>query len=101
MTLPEILAKINPGFEKTTIYRIMEYIVLAGLLYGLYADVTESLHMKSQGSAETLKGQMVQIGATRQLTADLEKEVNSLREWNKALSARVNRLEDVAIRRGH
>lgn len=99
--LVELMAKVDPGFAKSTLYKVIEYGILAIMLYGLYADISGNLQDRTNGQDQAQQGYAVQIGVTRHQVQDLEQEVNHLRDWNKALSARVNRLEDVAIKRSH
>ena len=96
----EILKKLNPGFEKTTLYRLLEYVVLAVLLVGLWNDASESLSNAKAARDEQIKGYAVQIGVLHAENEAQKDEIENLRKWNKALSDRINRLEDVAIR-GH
>lgn len=95
----ELLKKLNPGFEKSTLYKILEYVVLAALLIGLYEDATGNLSNAKASRDEQIKGYAVQIGVLHSevdgLTADLEK----LREWNKKLSERLNNQEKAFLDR--
>lgn len=96
-----LLAKLNPGIQKNKLYKIAEYLVLAGLLYSLYADATGSLSTAKANRDEQIKGILVQSGVNHTLIYEMKEDIDQLRSWNKALSARINRLEDAAIRRGH
>lgn len=96
----EILKKINPGIANNKLFKILEYAILALLLYGLYADATGSLSTAKAGRDQQIKGYAVQIGQNHTELYNMKEEIQQLREWNKALSTRINRLEDVAIRRG-
>lgn len=95
-----ILEKLNPNFAKSTVYRILEYVVLALLLVGLWQDASDSLSNAKAARDEQIKGYAVQIGVLHAENEAQKEDIESLRNWNKALSARVNRLEDVAIK-GH
>jgi len=91
---------LNPGLEKTTLYRLLEYVVLAVLLVGLWNDASESLSYAKAARDEQIKGYAVQIGVLHAENEAQKDDIESLRKWNKALADRINRLEDVAIR-GH
>lgn len=58
----ELLKRLNPGLEKTTLYRLLEYVVLAVLLVGLWNDASESLSHAKAARDEQIKGYAVQIG---------------------------------------
>lgn len=114
----ELLKKLNPGFEKTTLYKIIEYVVLAVLLVGLYEDATGNLTTAKKARDEQMKGYAVQLGVQRHELDDLKEDIERLRGWNKSMTARlnsqekefherqaqslenrINRLEDAAIKR--
>jgi hypothetical protein len=114
----ELLKKLNPGFEKSTLYKILEYVVLAILLVGLYEDATGSLTNAKKARDEQMKGYAVQLGVQRSELEDLKLDIERLRSWNKsmterlnsqekafrdrqaeALELRINRLEDAAMKR--
>jgi hypothetical protein len=114
----ELLKKLNPGFEKSTLYKILEYVVLAVLLIGLYEDATGNLTTAKKSRDEQMKGYAVQLGVQRSELNDLKQDIEQLRGWNKsmterlnsqeksfhdrqaeALEHRINRLEDVAMKR--
>lgn len=99
--------------KKSLLKKLAEYLVIGLMIYGVYADASANLTTAKTGGDEQLKGYAVQMGYTRtaveqvrlqealdsEQIKDLTKENEQLREWLKALSARVNRLEDIAIRR--
>jgi cell division protein FtsB len=95
-----LLERMNPNLAKSTVYRLIEYVVLAILLVGLYQDASDSLTNAKAARDEQIKGYAVQIGVLHAEANALKDEVEGLKSWNKALSARVNRLEDAAIK-GH
>lgn len=89
-----LLAKLNPGIEKSKLYKIAEYLVLAGLLWSMYSDASNSLNQHKVNRDEQMKGYAVQIGQNHT-------ELYNMKEELKQLQDRVNRLEDIALRRGH
>ena len=98
--LLDTIVKLHPKFQKTTVYRILEWMILLVMFYGVYSDASGSLLTAKANRDEQIKGYSVQIGVNHQEVFALKEEVQHLREWNKDLSNRVNRLEDIAIR-GH
>lgn len=97
----ELIKRLNPNCEKTFIYRLLEYVVLAILLLGVWNDATQSLTSAKSARDEQIKGYAVQIGVLHAENDAQKDDIESLRKWNKALADRISRLEDVAIRRGH
>lgn len=110
-TILELLKKINPGIANNKLFRIVEYVVLALLLYGLYVDFTGNLTNSNNlieaktSRDEQLKGYAVQLGIDRHEIYDLKDEVAGLRNWNKSmternkvLEQRIHRLEDRALK---
>ncbi len=95
-----LLEKLNPNFAKSTVYKVIEYLVLGLLLFGMWEDATGSLSTAKASRDEQIKGYAVQIGVLHAENAAQKDDIESLRNWNKALAARINRLEDVAIK-GH
>ena len=95
-----LLEKLNPNFAKSTLYRILEYVVLAFLLVGLWTDISDNLTNAKSARDEQIKGYAVQIGILHSENEAQKDDIEGLRKWNKGLSDRINRLEDVAIK-GH
>lgn len=87
----EILKKINPGIASNKLFKVLEYAVLALLLYGLYADATGSLSTAKAGRDQQLLGIEAQIGFTN-------KTVYELKDDTKDLERRIHRLESRALR---
>jgi hypothetical protein len=113
MTGLETLKTLSPSLGKSHLYKVLEYLVIGTMIYGVYADASASLTTAKAHRDEQIKGYSVQIGYTRteierialqqgldtQEIATLKAENERLRNWLKANTERVNRLEDVAIRR--
>lgn len=110
----DALKKVLPDTVKQSpLYKIGEYMVIGLMIYGVYADATSSLATAKEHRDQQIKGYDVQIGYTRtqlelmitqqaldtQEIKDLKLENERLRAWLKSSSERINRLEDVAIRR--
>jgi len=89
----ELLKKINPGIASNKLFKILEYAVLALLLYGLYADATGSLSTAKEGRDQQLLGIEAQIGFTNKTIYELKDQVEDLEQ-------RIHRLESRALR-GH
>ena len=101
----ELLKKINPGIANNKLFKIIEYVVLALLLYGLYADATGSLNTAKEGRDQQLLGIEAQIGFTNSTVYEMKDEIEQVRAWNKSISernkvleTRIHRLEDRALR---
>lgn len=95
----ELLKKLNPGLEKSTIYKILEYAVLATLLLGMYQDATGSLTNAKAARDEQMKGYAVQLGVHRSEIEGLKDDVTRLRTWNKSLTDRLNTQEQAFLSR--
>lgn len=98
--LIKLLKELNPKMFKGKLGKLVEYTVLLALLYGVYLSSDDHLNTAKANRDEQIKGIMVQVGVSRSEIDSLKEDNQQLREWLKAMSARVNRLEDVAIR-GH
>ncbi len=96
-----LLEKLNPNLAKSTAYKVIEYLVLAMLLYGLWQDASGSLSTAKAARDEQIKGYAVQIGVLHAENEAQKEDIESLRNWNTALSDRITRLEDVAIKGDH
>ena len=95
------------------LYKFVEYLVIGLMIYGVYADASASLSTAKSNRDEQIKGYAVQMGYQRteleklvlqqgldhDEIAHLRAENESLRAWIKASSERINRLEDIALRR--
>ncbi len=92
--LLSLLARMNPGIEKSKLYKICEYLVLAGLLYSMYSDASNSLLQHKVNRDEQMKGVLVQIGQNHTELYDMKDQI-------KQLTDRVSRLEDIQLRRIH
>jgi len=90
----------NPSLGKSALFRVLEYIVLIIMLYGLYADATGNLLAAKSNRDEQIKGYAVQMGLNHTEVYHLKDSLADLEEKNKELTARINRLEDKIIR-GH
>jgi len=96
-----LLEKLNPNLAKSTVYRVIEYVVLALLLVGLWNDFTGNLDTAKLSRDEQIKGYAVQLGVAHSEIYALKDELEGMKKWNAALSARINCLEDVAIKGHH
>ena len=97
--LLKLLAKLNPKSSKSFAYKVMEWLVMLTMLYGVYASGSASLTAAKSNRDEQLRGYAVQMGINHAEIYALKEDAEQLRAWNKALSARINRLEDLALRR--
>jgi len=108
------LKEVLPESLKTSpLYKISEYLVIGVMIFGVYSDASSSLAAAKEGRNQQLKGYDVQMGYTRtkveelitqqaldtQEIKDLKVENERLRAWMKASSERINRLEDISMRR--
>jgi len=101
------------SLKKSPLYKLGEYAVILTMIFGVYSDATTSLATAKEGRNQQLKGYDVQMGYTRtkveelitqqaldtQKIEDLKAENERLRAWMKASSERINRLEDISMRR--
>jgi hypothetical protein len=77
----------------------MEWIVMITMIYGVYASGSASLNAAKSNRDEQLRGYAVQMGINHAEIYALKEDAEQLRAWNRALSARINRLEDIALRK--
>jgi hypothetical protein len=108
--LKEVLPE---SLKKSPLYKLSEYLVIGAMIFGVYSDASSSLATAKEGRNQQLKGYEVQIGYTRtkveelitqqaldtQAIVELNAENERLRAWIKASSERINRLEDISMRR--
>lgn len=108
-----ILKTISPGTNKPLLTKLLEYLVIGLMIYGVYADASASLSTAKAARDEQIKGYSVQIGYQRTeleklvlqqgldsaQIKDLTEENERLRNWLKSYGERINRLEDIAMRR--
>lgn len=109
----EVLKTLSPSLGKSHLYKVLEYVVIGTMIYGVYADASASLTTAKAHRDEQIKGYSFQMGYQRtelerlalqqgldtQQVQDLKVENERLRQWLKAQSERINRLEDLAMRR--
>lgn len=108
-----VLKTLSPGTNKPLFAKLLEYLVIGLMIYGVYADASASLSTAKAGRDEQMKGYSVQIGYQRTeieklvlqqgldsaQIKDLTEENGRLRNWLKSYGERINRLEDIAMRR--
>ena len=101
--LQEVSKRYCPEITSSVLYKVLEISIILSLVYTAFSSVSDSLRKAKSDRDEQIKGYAVQIGYNRseveKVETELRDEIKRMREWNKALSERVFRLETLSMKK--